>query len=241
MFESEESSSGCHGPFTAKLDPFGDNTEPMETEQEKLKTIALEYFGETDTNKTVAIQQFREKLKTVDPSLLTDLPGQNGDDFLLRVLRAGTKTGQTFNIENATQLLLNFTSMMASVPRYFAPAWEEGHKSLRKGYAQQAHTMLTHRDSQGRRVYIWRPGFWNPDVVGFDTVFACGYALMELIALEDKTQIAGVTSICDGSNFGYKQFKNFTFEDMKNAAKFGQVPAFIVLPLRTKILHIKKY
>merc|ERR1719419_454257 len=82
--------------------------------------------------------------------------------------------------------------------------------------------MLAHRDKFGRRDYIWRPGFWNPDQVGFDTVFACGVGLCEMISQEEKTQIAGVTSLCDGSNFGFKQFRNFSLEDTKYSAAFCQ-------------------
>lgn len=55
-----------------------------------------------------------------------------------------------------------------------------------KKYFLQIHLMLQHRDQHGRRVYIYRPGRWNPDKVSFDDVFCCGYALSELVSLETK-------------------------------------------------------
>ena len=46
--------------------------------------------------------------------------------------------------------------------------------------------MLKHRDQYGRRVYIYRPGKWNPDKVHFNEIFCGGYALSELVAMETK-------------------------------------------------------
>ena len=42
-------------------------------------------------------------------------------------------------------------------------------------------------------------GFWNPDQDDFSDVFCAGYMLSELVALETKTQIAGVTNIADAT------------------------------------------
>ena len=51
-------------------------------------------FGETDENRQEAIHQFREKLESEDPHLLKSLPGATEDNFLLKVLRAGTASGK---------------------------------------------------------------------------------------------------------------------------------------------------
>ena len=74
-----------------------------------------------------------------------------------------------------------------------------------------------------RRVYIWCPGKWNPDAIPFNDCYAIGYMLCELMALETKTQIAGVTTIVDGGGFGFKQLRNFGIEDARNTAAFIQV------------------
>ena len=63
----------------------------------------------------------------------------------------------------------------------------------------------------------------NLDKVSMQTMFACGYALLEMVSVEEKTQIAGVTCVCDASNFGFKHMRNISLEDMKYLALFGQV------------------
>ena len=82
--------------------------------------------------------------------------------------------------------------------------------------------MLEHRDQYGRRVYIYRPGKWNPDKSNFNEVFCVGYALSELVALETKTQIAGVTTIADAKDFGFHQLRSFTLDNARSAASFVQ-------------------
>ena len=42
-------------------------------------------------------------------------------------------------------------------------------------------------------------GRWNPEQDDFSNVFCAGYMLSELVAMETKTQIAGVTNIADAS------------------------------------------
>ena len=54
-------------------------------------------------------------------------------------------------------------------------------------------------------------------------LYAVGYMLSELIALEPETQVAGVTIIADATGFGWKQFRNFGVEDARNMANFVQV------------------
>ena len=126
-------------------------------------------------------------------------------------------------MENATKLLKNFTGIMQAGPQYFKPAFERDHSILKTCYAEQALNVLAHRDKFGRRVFIVRAGFWNPDKVKFTSIFAAGYTMLELISLEEKTQIAGLTFVIDGTNFGYNQFKNMSFEDLKYFVLFGQV------------------
>ncbi len=83
--------------------------------------------------------------------------------------------------------------------------------------------MLEHRDKFGRRVYIYRPGLWDPDTVSFVEVFSASYLIAEVVSLEAKTQVAGVTCISDAGGFGWKQFKSFTLEDARTMARFVQV------------------
>ena len=60
----------------------------------------------------------------------------------------------------------------------------------------------------------------------FGAVYAVGYMLSELMALEPKTQIAGVTCIIDAKDFGLKHLREFGIEDVKNTSRFIQVGLF---------------
>ena len=69
------------------------------------------------------------------------------------------------------------------------------------------------RDKHGRRVYIYRSGKWDPDKVNFEQGFAVGYKILEMVSLEPKTQVAGITAVFDGKGFGFKQFSSVSLEN----------------------------
>ena len=83
--------------------------------------------------------------------------------------------------------------------------------------------MLQHRDKYGRRVYFYRPGQWNPDTVSIYDCYCAGYMLCELAAREPMSQVCGCTVITDAANFGFKQLKQFSIEDIKCFSSFMQV------------------
>ena len=53
----------------------------------------------------------------------------------------------------------------------------------------QIHNVLEHRDQHGRRIYIFRPGRWDPDKISLQDMFCGGYAMSEMIAMETKYAI----------------------------------------------------
>ena len=63
------------------------------------------------------------------------------------------------------------------------------------------------RDQHGRRVFIIRLGHWDPANISTNLFFTAAFTLFELIALEEKTQIAGVTVVADIRGFGLKHLK----------------------------------
>ena len=63
------------------------------------------------------------------------------------------------------------------------------------------------RDQHGRRVFILRLGQWEPTNITSNLLFTAAFTLFELVALEEKTQIAGVTVIADIQGFGLKHLK----------------------------------
>ena len=71
------------------------------------------------------------------------------------------------------------------------------------------------RDKHGRRVYIYRSGKWNPDQVPYAEMYSMGIKIVEVLALEPKTQVAGVTIICDGKGYSMRQFAGMSIADIK--------------------------
>ena len=79
------------------------------------------------------------------------------------------------------------------------------------------------RDKHGRRVYIWKAGRWEPNKIPYGMIYSAGYSMMELISLEPKTQVAGVTMIMDANGYGYKHFTGISMSDMKMSFQLMEV------------------
>jgi hypothetical protein len=86
---------------------------------------------------------------------------------------------------------------------------------LENAYAEQLTSVMEKRDEHGRRVLIYRPGSWNPDTVSFADMFSGGFLISEMLSEEAKTQIAGITMICDATGYGFKQMINFSISNAR--------------------------
>lgn len=136
--------------------------------------------------------------------------------FILKFLRAGN-----YNFEAATKILINYIILMRDHPQYYKTSLQSD--AIQKVYDEKIHTVLVNRDRFQRRVFIWRPGRWNPDTVSFTDCYCAMYMLCEMMAQEPITQINGCTVVCDGSNIGFRQLKSMCLEDIRNSANFIQV------------------
>ncbi len=83
-------------------------------------------------------------------------------------------------------MLSNYVSHIIESPRYLSRAKSSEAVHL---CSMQAHSILPWRDRYGRRVFLFRPGNWDPDRFTFTDCYALGYMLSELIAFEPKTQV----------------------------------------------------
>ena len=181
------------------------------------KELALKHFGETEENRRTKIEEFRQLLLGEGPELLSNIPGQE-DSFLLKFLRAGN-----FEIHTAVQVLKNYIFMIKSGPQYFSPAFQKGLSTVLKGMNAKDFSILPIRDSMKRRMILWKPGSWDPNATSLGDFYSCGYILMELIAMEEESQIGGAAIICDATNFGLKQLRNIAINDIKYLSMFWQV------------------
>ena len=66
----------------------------------------------------------------------------------------------------------------------------------------------------------FRLGQWNPTVTSSQELFTAAFTLFELIAMEEKTQIAGITIVLDVSGFGFQHLKSV---EMSQSANFEQL------------------
>ena len=140
--------------------------------------------------------------------------------FLLKFLRAGNN-----KFETATKILINYILLMRDNPKYYSSSLKPD--VIQKVYNEKIHTILPKRDKFRRRVFIWRPGKWNPDSTSFTDTYCAMYMLCEMMALEPETQIEGCTVVCEGSNIGFRQLKSMCIEDIKNSANFIQVNYYL--------------
>ena len=82
---------------------------------------------------------------------------------------------------------------------------------------------MNNRDRHGRRVYIDRVGNWDPNEVPIGTAISAAYSMIELLSLEPKTQIAGVTCVSDAGGYSYKHMTSMSMKDMRNMTKISEV------------------
>ena len=143
-------------------------------------------------------------------------PNSKYNEFLLKFLRAGNH-----DVNYAGNILINYIKQANTNPKYSKNSTNM--EVIRRVYEDQIGALLPHRDQYGRRVYFYRPGKWNPDIVSLEDVFCAGYMLCEVAAREPMSQICGVTVICDASDFGFKQLRQFGIEDIKAFSSFMQV------------------
>ena len=62
-------------------------------------------------------------------------------------------------------------------------------------------------------------------------LYSVAYSMMELMSLEPKTQVAGVTMIMDASGYGYKHFSSLKIADMKMMTKLAEVKNVSILSM----------
>ena len=61
-----------------------------------------------------------------------------------------------------------------------------------------------------------RLGQWDPAVASSQELFTAAFTLFELLALEEKTQIAGITIVLDVSGFGFQHLKSVEIWELQS-------------------------
>lgn len=178
--------------------------------------LARDLLGEQEQNqRDQAITKFRESISQ-DPELAEILQDKNlnriEEEFLVRFLRAGA-----WQIRDALQVLRSYCNLGKDYTRILSIALPS---KLNRVWKEQLNTISEYRDNFGRRVFLFRLGHWDPDTVPVDEFYASAYVLFELIAREEKTQVAGVTCVADVSGLGFKHIRSLGLEEIRCMAAF---------------------
>jgi len=200
--EALEPMKPCYDPFptAAILRLNGAGAEGMDALPEEFSLMAKSYFGEGEEAMERLVEEFKEALR--EEGITTpDYP-----HFYVKLLRSGK-----LHINTSVKVVKNYLRQFGSYPSYFSDVLPF-HKSDHV-FKELLHTIMPYRDKHGRRVYIYRSGVWNPETVTFEQGFATGYKILEMVSLEPKTQVAGITAVFDGKGFGFKQFSSVSLEN----------------------------
>lgn len=195
----------CHDPFpTAAIlrngGVVGAEGVADEALPEEYSLMAKCYFGEGEEVMERLVDEFKEALR--EEGITTpDYP-----HFYVKLLRSGK-----LHVNTSVKVVKNYLRQFGSYPGYFNDVLPF-HKSDHV-FKDLLHTIMPYRDKHGRRVYIYRSGVWDPDNVTFEQGFATGYKILEMVSLEPKTQVAGITVVFDGRGFGFKQFSSVSLEN----------------------------
>jgi len=197
---------------------MNENQDSEDIWRERARTILNEDPEKTD----LLIEEMKKLVKNEKNLVVPDKK-----DFYLKFLRAGlSDPNQGFEI------MKNFFILKAK-GKYFESATDL-EKLVKTTFSQQIHCMLPNRDAHGRRIYVFRPGRWDPDKIPFTDVFCVGYMLSELVTEEPETQIAGLVSITDATGFGLKHLRAIGLEDGKNLAAFFNIS----FPVWMRMSHV---
>ncbi|XP_070577967.1 alpha-tocopherol transfer protein-like [Ptychodera flava] len=173
--------------------PFKESDTPYVcTLSEELQDIAKRELNEDPATRSGYIQTLRALTNT-----RADIKFRRDDAFLLRFLRA-----KKFDVKRAFQQLCRYYE----VRREYREVFDE----LRPSKIQHVWDMgmdvaLPDRDSEGRRILIFRPGKWNPDVCPAVDSMKATVITVERLLEEEETQINGVVFIGDFIDYSMKQ------------------------------------
>ncbi|XP_061183887.1 alpha-tocopherol transfer protein-like [Saccostrea echinata] len=131
-----------------------------------------------------------------------ELQIRTDDVFLLRFLRA-----KKFDYDRAYNLILTHFQMKKENPKLF----ENLRPSAVKHVLEAGVTgVLPHRDKEGRRVIIFRPGRWDPSRFPVDDVFRTNFMTISKIIQDEATQVNGIIMVMDLDGVGWAHARNIS-------------------------------
>jgi len=197
--------------FSVQKDAFTTEADDEDCLDEKWRKIAKNTLQEDPHTKASLLARF-ESLISQEPTLSSYLPGKVSQGYLVRFLRAGR-----WEVESALEVLKAYSGLGREYTHYVSRAIPS---RLDRVWRSHLNTMTEKRDKFGRRVYIFRLGQWDPETVPVEEYYASAYVLLELVAREVKTQVAGITVVNDVSGFGFKHMRVLGLDQLRCIAAF---------------------
>jgi len=203
--------------FAVEKDAFSLLADAEDGIDDKWWQLAEDIRGEEKSARQSLIAKFQLAIEN-DSHLSTSLAASGDTGYLTRFLRAGN-----WEVEAALEVLKSYSSLGNEYTEYLSRAIPT---KLDRVWSNHLNTITEKRDKFGRRVYIFRLGQWDPDTVSVEEFYASAYVLLQLVAREVKTQIAGLTVVNDVSGFGFKHIRVIGVEQVRCIAAFmtGSLP-----------------
>lgn len=180
---------------------------------EKWQNLAKTLINENIEEKDELFKTFKESiLSNIELVELAQSDLFKDEAFLMRYMR-----GSNWRVQTAVQLI---TASYAQVQDFFPFMSAGTPTTLDHVWDKNLVTIPLERDQHGRRVFIFRLGEWNPHELTTKDFFTAAFTLFELVAHEEKTQIAGVTVVADIAGFGLKHLKYLGMDELQCLCNF---------------------
>lgn len=152
------------------------------------------------------------------------------DELLLCFVR-----GRKYDLSRAYKTLTKYLKMVNNYPDLMANIKES---ELRPHLNKRLQSIVigdkSDRDQDGRHIFIFRAGRWNPEETTLDDVFRCNLYCLKRLAAEPDAQLNGIVCLVDLQDLGLYQARHFTPGYAKKVADLV-TGAF---PLRILAIHI---
>jgi len=187
---------------------------------DKYKELSKTLFGKGDREDEMVklVEELKEAIKK------EGLQVPDNDHFHRKWLRAS----ETMDVADSVNILKEYMKQLLGAPIDLAGTVLPL-KKLDRVYKEELDVIMPYRAKDGRRIMVCCLGKWNPSKASIHELLLAFYTMLEFIALEPKTQVAGFECIFEGEGFGFTQFRNTTPTGMLNLIKCVQDRSPIVI------------
>lgn len=182
---------------------------------------ARKELNEDPKTRMQSIEDLRQKTNS-----RPDLRIEKSDKDLIKFLRA-----RKFDLDRAFDLMVDYYECKQNLTELFgsySPSREM--KTFESGF----NVTFPERDQEGRKVFVFRPGFWDPAERQLIDNLRANLIAIEILLDEEETQISGIVIIADFREFGFSQAKAMQPSVFQT---YGRV-LLNCFPVRIKGIHI---